>query len=201
VRLIYEDEIAITSEGGEKVTEFEEIYREYFRDVFLFIKGLSQDDNVAEEITSETFFKALKSLDSFKGNCDIRVWLCQIAKNTYYSYLRKNKRLESFEEQMSEMVGQAADATGGMSGVTGAASATVGQMTKPVEDAVIDKETALAIHRILHDMEEPYKEVFSLRVFGELSFGQIGSIFGKTENWACVTFHRAKAKIQERMEE
>lgn len=201
MRLIYEDEIAITSEGGERVTEFEEIYREYFKDVFLFIKGLSQDDNVAEEITSETFFKALKSLDSFKGNCDVRVWLCQIAKNTYYSYLRKNKRLESFEEQMSEMMGQAADATGGMSGTAGAVSATVGQMAKPVEDAVVDKETALAIHRILHDMEEPYKEVFSLRVFGELSFGQIGSIFGKTENWACVTFHRAKAKIQERMED
>lgn len=201
MRLIYEDEIAIASEGGEKVTEFEEIYREYFKDVFLFIKGLSQDDNVAEEITSETFFKALKSLDSFKGNCDIRVWLCQIAKNTYYSYMRKNKRLESFEEQMTEMMGQAADATGGMSGTAGAVSATVGQMAKPVEDAVVDKETALAIHRILHDMEEPYKEVFSLRVFGELSFGQIGSIFGKTENWACVTFHRAKAKIQERMEE
>ena len=200
VRLIYEDEIAITSEGGERVTEFEEIYREYFKDVFLFIKGLSQDDNVAEEITSETFFKALKSLDSFKGNCDVRVWLCQIAKNTYYSYLRKNKRLESFEEQVTEMVGQVADATGSMQG-KGTTSVTVGQMAKPVEDAVIDKETALAIHRILHDMEEPYKEVFSLRVFGELSFGQIGSIFGKTENWACVTFHRAKAKIQERMEE
>lgn len=200
MRLIYEDEIAITSEGGERVTEFEEIYREYFKDVFLFIKGLSQDDNVAEEITSETFFKALKSLDSFKGNCDVRVWLCQIAKNTYYSYLRKNKRLESFEEQVTEMVGQAADATGSMQG-TGTMSATAGQMVRPVEDAVIDKETALAIHRILHDMEEPYKEVFSLRIFGELSFGQIGSIFGKTENWACVTFHRAKAKIQERMEE
>ena len=200
MRLIYEDEIAITSEGGERVTEFEEIYREYFKDVFLFIKGLSQDDNVAEEITSETFFKALKSLDSFKGNCDVRVWLCQIAKNTYYSYLRKNKRLESFEEQVTEMVGQVADATGSMQG-KGTTSVTVGQRAKPVEDAVIDKETALAIHRILHDMEEPYKEVFSLRVFGELSFGQIGSIFGKTENWACVTFHRAKAKIQERMEE
>ena len=179
---------------------FEELYKTYFHDIFLYSKSLCKNDNLAEELTQETFFKALKSIDKFKGDCDVRVWLCQIAKNTYYSYLRKNKRLESFEEQVTEMVGQAADATGSMQG-TGTMSATAGQMVRPVEDAVIDKETALAIHRILHDMEEPYKEVFSLRIFGELSFGQIGSIFGKTENWACVTFHRAKAKIQERMEE
>ena len=75
------------------MTDFEELYKDYFRDVYLYVKSLSGDDRIAEDITSETFLKALQSIDSFKGNCDIRVWLCQIAKNSYFSYLRKNKKI------------------------------------------------------------------------------------------------------------
>ena len=86
------------------MTEFEAIYKEYFRDVYLYILGLSGNEHIAEEITEETFFKALKALDSFRGECDIRVWLCQIAKNEYYFFLRKNKRLvmTDFLEQSDE---------------------------------------------------------------------------------------------------
>ena len=86
-------------EGGDKVSGFEEIYRRYFKDVFLFLKGLTKDEHLAEELTEETFFKALEAVDSFQGECDIRVWLCQIAKNLYFSYLRKNKKQLSLEEQ------------------------------------------------------------------------------------------------------
>ena len=71
------------------MAEFEQIYKAYFNDVFLYIKSLSQNESVAEEITSETFFKAMRSVDDFRGDCDIRVWLCQIAKNCFYSYLKK----------------------------------------------------------------------------------------------------------------
>ena len=69
--------------GGGSVTEFEKIYRTYFNDVFLYIRRLSNNEQIAEEITSETFYKAMRSIDSFRGDCDIRVWLCQIAKNSY----------------------------------------------------------------------------------------------------------------------
>lgn len=73
------------------MTGFEVIYREYFRDVFLFVLGLSKDEHIAEEVTEETFFRALDGIGKFRGECDIRVWLCQIAKNEYFQYLRKRK--------------------------------------------------------------------------------------------------------------
>ena len=159
------------------MTELESLYQLYFKDVFLYIKSLSGDEHVAEDITSETFIKAIKSIDTFKGNCDIRIWLCQIAKNCYFSYLRKNKKIiltDIFLEHESEF---------------------------NLEQLVVSKEDSLKIHEILHNLKEPYKEVFSLRVFSELSFKQIASLFGKNENWACVTYHRARKKIQEEMED
>lgn len=162
------------------MSNFEEVYQRYFKDVLLFLKGLCKNESLAEELTAETFLNALQAIDSFQGECDIRVWLCQIAKNLYYSYLRKNKRLEPFEPEDMEHTDS---------------------QVKTIEEQMMDKESAIRIHRILHEMKEPYKEVFSLRVFGELSFGQIGNIFGKTENWACVTYHRARLKLQQEMEE
>ncbi|WP_343250396.1 sigma-70 family RNA polymerase sigma factor [Diplocloster hominis] len=159
------------------MTEFEEIYRNYFKDVYLYLKGLTNDPYMAEEITSETFLKALKSIDTFRGACDVRVWLCQIAKNCYYSYLRKHRRIVNLDELPDQ------DRKDGP------------------EQLVCSAELSLKLHEILHELTEPYKEVFTLRVFGELSFRQIGHLFGKTENWACVTYHRAKNKIREKMED
>lgn len=157
------------------MTELEEIYNAYFKDVYFFIYSLSKDRNIADDITSETFIKAIKSIESFKGNCDIKVWLFQIAKNSYYSYLRKHKNLldlDSIPEQEDDF---------------------------DIEKRVISSEESMKVHKILHNLSEPYKEVFTLRVFGELSFKQIGSLFGKTDNWACVTYHRARNKIREEM--
>lgn len=159
------------------MTEIESLYSEYFKDIYLYIKGLSGNVQIAEDITSETFFKAMKSLANFKGDCDIRVWLCQIAKNTYFSYLRKNKQLV----ELTELENQSDNSD--------------------IAQAYVDTETSERIHKILHALDEPYKEVFTLRTFGELSFKQIANLFGKTDNWACVTYHRAKSKIKERMED
>mgnify|MGYP001149450354 CR=1 FL=1 len=159
------------------MTELESLYKMYFKDVYLYIKSLSGDEHIAEDITSETFIRAIKSIDTFRGDCDIRIWLCQIAKNSYFSYLRKNKKViftDTISERKSEI---------------------------NLEQLIVSKEETLKIHKILHRLKEPYKEVFSLRVFGELSFKQIGDIFGKTENWACVTYHRSRKKIQREMEE
>jgi len=161
------------------VTDFERIYKEYFNDVYLYIRRLSGDEHVAEEITSETFFKALKSIDSFRGECEIRVWLCQIAKNSYYTYIKKNSKFKNVEE--SELI-------------------NLPDTKNNVADEVSSKLEALAIQKILHELDEPYREVFMWRVYADLSFKEIGGIFNKNENWACVTYHRARKIIRERME-
>ena len=157
------------------MTDFEEVYRLYFRDVYKYALSLSRNEAVAEEITQETFFKALKYMDSFKGECRVYVWLCQIAKNTYFTLCKRDKIFDP-DAEMEALASE-----------------------DRMEDSLLAKETAFEIHRILHDLEEPYKEVFSLRTFGELSFRQIGELFGKTENWARVTYHRAKLKIREKL--
>ncbi len=157
------------------MTDFEEVYDLYFRDVYRYALSLCRNASIAEEITQETFYKALSSLDKFDGKCKVSVWLCQIAKNTYISMCRKDKFL---------------DRNADTSRLTGACE---------IEDLYVDCETAFAIHKVLHNLEEPYKEVFSLRTFGELSFRQIGELFGKTESWARITYHRARLKIKEEL--
>ena len=157
--------------------EFEEIYRRHFRDVYVFLMGLSGDPDVAQEMTQETFLKALKAIRRFDGAKDIRAWLFTIARNSYFSYLRKR----------SHEAGQALDENSLSEGPS-------------VEEQFMNEEEALRIHQYLHTMEEPYREVFSLRVFGELPFEKIGSLFGKNANWARVTYYRAKKKIQKYME-
>ena len=156
---------------------FEQIYQQYFEPVYRYALSLTLDEHQAEEITQETFFKALKSIDSYRSESSIKTWLCTIAKNMFLSEQRK-KKAESLDD-LTERVDESAG---------------------PEEQAITHTES-IYLHRLLHDLSEPYKEVFSLRVFAQLSFRDIGSLFGKSENWACVTFHRAKSKVQEQWEE
>ena len=159
------------------MTEFETIYRRYFTDVELYLRAITKDESLAEELTEQVFFQALKALPKFRGECDIRTWLCAMARNCYLSHLRKTKPTEDILEIQ------------------------IPDPKKSIEERVEDKAQAMAIHKVLHALPEPYKEVFSLRVFGQLSFEDIGSLFGRTANWACVTYHRARQKIQTEMEE
>lgn len=161
------------------MTDIEQLYNMYFDDVYLYILRLSGDSHLAEEITSDTFFKALKSIDKFRGECEVRVWLCQIAKNSYYSYIKKRGKTEFINDADFE---------------------NIADSSPSIADNVIKQEDIRLIQNVLHDISEPYKEVFMWRVYAELSFKQIGSIFGKTENWACVTYHRARKIIKERLE-
>ena len=156
--------------------EFEKIYTTYFRDVFLYIRRLSDNEHLAEEITSETFFKAISSIESFRGDCDIRVWLCQIAKNCYFTYLKKTQRIDSIED------------------------IEIAEQSENFEERFFQKDAAMQIQKVLHDIPDPYKEVFMWRVFAEMSFKQIGQIFHKSENWACVTYHRARKMIKKGLE-
>lgn len=156
--------------------DFEEIYSEYFDDVYRYVYSLCKKSSVAEEITQETFFKSLKSIESFKGKCKLRVWLCQIAKNTYYTFYKKEKRFTTYRSIEDRNIND-------------------------FGSILVKKEESLEIHKAIHQLKEPYKEVFSLRTFGELSFWKIGEIFEKTEGWARVTYHRAKIKLREDYDE
>ncbi|BBF43767.1 RNA polymerase sigma-70 factor, ECF subfamily [Lachnospiraceae bacterium KM106-2] len=158
--------------------EFEKIYQDNFSVVYRYLLKICQDQHLAEELTSVTFFKAINNIDKFEGKCTITSWLCQIAKYSYYSYLRKNKRLVELNSIIEQM-----------------------DTNSDMEEQLIDSMTSKEIHKVVDGLEEPYKKVFHLRIFQELSFKQIASIFGKTENWACVTYHRARNKVRERMEE
>lgn len=160
--------------------DFEILYETYFNDVYRYILRLSQDTAVAEEITSDTFFKAMHSIDSFRGECDVRVWLCGIAKNCYLSFIKKRNRTQSVDAEIL---------------------LTVPDTSESIEDEISNREDAERIRRILHSLNEPYREVFMWRVYAELSFKQIGAMFGKTDNWACVTYHRAKKMIKEELED
>lgn len=163
--------------GDEVKIDFEDIYERFFKDVYLFVLAMSGDPSMAEEITQETFFKALKEIDHFKGNCSVKSWLCQIAKHLYIDDIRRKKRFESVKKGFAGIQKEEGDA----------------------ESAAVRKEEVLSIYKTLHCLEEPYKEVFGLRTLGELSYREIGEIFEKSESWARVTYHRAKLKIREKM--
>lgn len=155
--------------------DYKEIYELYFKDVYLYILSICKNEYIAEEITQETFFKALKKFDTFRGDCKIYSWLCQIAKNTYYDYLKKENRnlpLEDYE---------------------------CFDLTVDIGRNLENVAQSMEAHKVLHKLQEPYKEVFTLRVFAELSFKQIGEIFNKSDGWARVTFYRAKNKILEEL--
>lgn len=154
--------------------DFDKIYAEYFAEVYKFTLVLCQNQSLAEEITQEVFFKALKNIDSFGKNSKISTWLCQIAKNAYLDYAKKHKLKAdcAFDNIPS---------------------------AEDIEGRFTEKETAYEIHKILHKLGEPYKEVFHLRTFGELSFSQIANLFEKTESWARVTYYRAKVLIKEEL--
>ena len=154
--------------------DFDEVYRECFLEIYRFLLALCRDASLAEELTQETFFKALKAIDSFSGNCSLTTWLCQIAKNEYFSYRRKNRA--QVDELSVELPSD-----------------------EDIEQRFTDRETALAVHAALRRLREPYKEVFSLRTFAELPFAQIGLLFGKTESWARVTYYRAKVLLKEEL--
>ena len=158
----------------DKVTA-EKLYDAFYMKVFLYVMTLAGDHNDAMEITQETFYRAITTEKEFRGESESFTWLCAIAKNIFIDEKRRQSRMGEapLEDQPDG---------------------------KSLEKSLMDADTSIRIHRILHEMEDPYKEVFQLRIFGELSFQQIGSIFGKTETWARVTYHRARIQIKERMD-
>lgn len=149
--------------------EYEAVYR--------YTLALCKNETTAEDITQDTFLKAMRAYDKFKGECSLYTWLCSIAKRELLNRIRKQSRETNIDENF-DIPDEKGDS---------------------LENLIQKKDTAMYIHSVLHKMDEPYKEVFSLRVFGELSFSEIAKLFSKTESWARVTFHRARKQINEQL--
>lgn len=156
----------------------EEIYRQHALTVFKYLMTLAHDRQLAEELTQETFYQAVRSIHRFDESCKITTWLCAIARNQYLAYLRKHPAMDEMD---------VLDAAG---------------ETHPAaeQDAMANVER-MEMMKKLHACPMPYREILYLRLFGNLSFREIGDILGKTENWARVSFYRAKEKLRKEMED
>ena len=152
------------------LTDFEEVYAVYFDDVYRYLLSLSGSESIAEELTSETFFRAMDALGRFRGECSVRVWLCQIAKHLWYQHLRKRKPEEPLPED----------------GLPGPSA----------EEDVLTRQGHLDLLRQIHALPPSTREVVYLRAFGGLSFREIGDVLGRTETWARVTFYRGKEALR-----
>lgn len=158
--------------------DFEAVYQAYFGDVFRYALRLTEGDRaLAEDLTGDCFLKAMGAIHGFRGECELRVWLCQILKRLYLDHLRRQGRQAPVP--LPDDLPDPAD----------------------LEARFEQADEAMRAHQALHNLPEPYREVFSLRVMGGLSFKQIGQLFGKTDNWACVTYHRARGKLKDELEE
>lgn len=153
--------------------DMREVYRQHAQTVYKFLLAKTRDEHLAEELTQETFYQAVKSVDRFDGTCKVSVWLCQIAKHLWYQSLRKQKRETPLSpEDMPEAPGPSA------------------------EERLLEQEGRMDLLRLVHGLPEPAREVVYLRAFGGLSFREIGDVCGKTETWARVTFYRSKEKLR-----
>ena len=160
------------------VDDFEKIYREHGKTVYSFLFSLSHDEHLSEELTQETMFRAIMKFDSFRGDCKLSVWLCQIAKNLYYEWYNKNKKNTPLDEMFVPH-----------------------EVEPDISVDLADKETAWQILQLLHTLDDPYKEVFMLHALGDVPLKNISQLFKKSESWARVIYYRAKNMIISKLKE
>ena len=154
------------------MNDMEAVYQQYAQTVYKFLLAQCRDEGLAEELTQETFYQAVRSIDRFDGSCKVSVWLCQIAKHLWYQYLRKHKREVPLPEEPPEPPGPSA------------------------EEGLLEQEGRMDLLRLVHGLPEQQREVVYRRAFGGLSFREIGDVCGRTETWARVTFYRCKEKLR-----
>lgn len=156
--------------------DFNEIYRLYAKAVYRYIYSLCRDKTLAEDILQNTMLKAFDNIGKFNGESSVKTWLCSIARNEYFDHLKKadNKNVPLDENTFS--------------------------VTDNAEEMAISNLSAMEILKLVHELKEPFREIFTLRFYGELKFSEIGEVFGKSENWARVNFFRAREKLAEMLE-
>lgn len=153
----------------------EEIYKEYFETVKKYLFCLTHNNDIAEELTQETFYKAVKNIHTFKDDCKISVWLCKIAKNTWLDSIKKNKNIKDMaDNELFEI-----------------------ESLETTDETVISNQGKLELYKKIQKLDEKTRDVIYLRITGDLNFKEIGDIFNKTENWARITFYRGKQKVKE----
>lgn len=159
------------------MADFEKVFQKHKDFIYKYLFKLCRDTDLAEELTQETFFRAYMNISSLRDENKIPVWLCQIAKNTYFAWYNAQKKRAHIDEE--KLIEASVD----------------------VEQSFIDKDLTEKALKCLHELDEPYKEVFMLAVLGQVPLKDISKMFGKSESWARVTFYRAKQKLTERMNE
>ena len=152
----------------------DEIYRRHAKSVYAFLLAKTADSMLAEELTQETFYQAVKSIGSFKGESSVSTWLIGIANNVLRGYFRKQKKQAEEELPKTELAARGGTAT---------------------EDIVLRSMDTISFMQAMHRLPEPYREVLHLRLTADLSFKEIGQIMERTENWARVTYYRGKEKL------
>ena len=153
----------------------EEVYKEYFETVKKYLFCLTHNNDIAEELTQETFYKAVKNIHTFKDDCKISVWLCKIAKNTWLDSIKKNKNIKDMaDNELFEI-----------------------ESLETTDETVISNQGKLELYKKIQKLDEKTRDVIYLRITGDLNFKEIGDIFNKTENWARITFYRGKQKLKE----
>ena len=153
----------------------EQIYLEHAKTVYGFLLTRTGNPDLAEELTQETFYQAVKHVDRYEGKSSVSTWLCGIAKNLWYGYLKNQKNQTSLSEAEEIPVDSA-------------------------ETELFRGWENLQVLRMIHRLEDPMREVIYLRLIGNLSFAQIGEIMERNENWARVTYYRGKEKVMKEAE-
>ena len=151
------------------------IYKKYCKCVYNFLYKLTNDIELSEELTQETFYKAVKNIHTFKDDCKISVWLCKIAKNTWLDSIKKNKNIKDMAD--NELFER--------------------ESLETTDETVISNQGKLELYKKIQKLDEKTRDVIYLRITGDLNFKEIGDIFNKTENWARITFYRGKQKLKE----
>lgn len=155
--------------------DFHSVYAAYHEMVYRFVYRLCKNETLCEELTQETFYQAMRGWARFRGDSGVSTWLCAIAKRTYFTSLRASRAMPLSEE--------------------------IPSAAPDIADALLDGDRQMIAQRLLHRLPEPYREVFTLRTFCDLSHGQIGKLFEKSESWSRVTYYRARQMLRQAMKE
>lgn len=155
----------------------EEIYKEYSKCVFNYLLSFTNNTEVAEELMQETFYSAIKNIHKFRKESSLKTWLYKIAKNKVIDYYKKNKKTEDIDEINEKNL-----------------------LTDSFEDEYANRDELINVYKKIHMLDEKTREVVYLRIRCEFNFKEIGNIMDKTEEWARITFYRAKIKLREEME-
>ena len=152
----------------------EKIYKDYAQTVYRYLLSVTRDANLSEELTQETFYQAIRSVEKYDNSCKMSTWLCGIAKNVWRTYQRKHPIVDEIDEKIPQK--------------------------NQTEEIVLANLSKVELFKKLNRMQGDTKDVMYFRLFGELSFKEIGEILGKSENWARVTYYRGKEKLRKELD-